>query len=108
MGIMIDTGASRKSTAGYGQFQALQNTENIALDTSTAGQVNVQFGIGTTSSIGSARVQTPIGNIQFHIVDADTPFLPCLADMDNLGVYYNNLKNVIVAPKPITILRGVA
>ena len=27
MGIMIDTGASRKSTAGYGQFQALQLTD---------------------------------------------------------------------------------
>ncbi|KAI9044044.1 uncharacterized protein KD926_001866 [Aspergillus affinis] len=38
MGIMIDTGTSEKSTAGYGQFQALQNTENITLDTSTAGQ----------------------------------------------------------------------
>ncbi|KAI9034737.1 GAG-pre-integrase domain-containing protein, partial [Aspergillus affinis] len=102
MGIMIDTGASSKSTAGYGQFQALQNTENITLDTSTAGQVNVQFGIGITSSIGSAKVSTPIGNIQFHIVNADTPFLLCLADMDNLGIYYNNLKNVIVTPKPAT------
>ncbi|KAI9034746.1 Ribonuclease H-like domain, partial [Aspergillus affinis] len=102
MGIMIDTGASSKSTAVYGQFQALQNTENITLDTSTAGQVNVQFGIGITSSIGSAKVSTPIGNIQFYIVNADTPFLLCLADIDNLGIYYNNLKNVIVTPKPVT------
>jgi hypothetical protein len=26
--------------------------------------------------------------------------LLCLVDMDILGVYYNNLKNIIVAPKP--------
>jgi hypothetical protein len=97
IGIMIDTGASRKSTAGYGQFQALQETDpTLELDTSTKGQVNIQFGIGNASSIGTAHVQTPIGKIQFHVVQADTPFLLCLADMDELQVYYNNLRNVLV------------
>jgi hypothetical protein len=94
LGIVVDTGASKKSTAGYGQFQALQRSNpamELELDTSTKGQVTVQFGIGSTSSIGTANVHTPIGEVQFHIVDANTPFLLCLADMDKLQVYYNNI-----------------
>ena len=64
MGIMIDTGASRKSTAGYSQFQALQLTDpSIQLDTLTKGQVNIQFGIGTTSLIGTTHVNSLIGKI---------------------------------------------
>ena len=84
-GIMIDTGASKHSTAGYGQFQALQRLDtSVKLDHSTEGMVTVQFGIGTTASIGSALVSTPIGQVQFHVVQADTPFLLSLADMDSL------------------------
>jgi hypothetical protein len=40
-GIVIDTGASKYSTAGYGQFQALQRTNGIALNKTTKGQVIV-------------------------------------------------------------------
>jgi hypothetical protein len=99
LGIVVDTGASKKSTAGYGQFRALQQSNpamELELDTSTKGQVTVQFGIGSTSSIGTANVHTPIGEVQFHIVDANTPFLLCLADMDKLQVYYNNIQDVLV------------
>ena len=87
LGIVVDTGASKKSTAGYSQFRALQRSSpamELELDTSTKGQVTVQFGIGSTSSIGTTNVHTPIGEVQFHIVDANTPFLLCLVDMDKL------------------------
>ena len=60
--------------------------------------VNVQFGIKSTSSIGSAKVATPISTIEFHIVKINTLFLFCLADMDHLQVYFNNLKNLLVTP----------
>jgi hypothetical protein len=94
---MVDTSASKKSTAGYRQFQALQRVnQNIRLDTSTKGQVSVQFGIGMASSIGTVEVDSPIGKVHFHVVHADTPFLLCLADMDSLQVYYNNLKDIII------------
>jgi hypothetical protein len=63
----------------------------MELDTSTKGQVIVQFGIRSTSSISTANVYTLIGKVQFHIVDANTPFLLCLADIDKLQVYYNNI-----------------
>jgi hypothetical protein len=97
-GVVIDTGASIHSTAGQGQFQALQRTEDIILDESTKGMVTVQFGIGTSSSIGSTRVNTPIGQVEFHVMPANTPFLLSLADMDKLKVYFNNLTNTLITP----------
>ena len=96
---MIDIGASTKSTAGYGQFQALQrsnSTIGLEIDTSTRGQVTVQFGVGSATSIGTTNVYTPIGEVEFHVVEASTPFLLCLADMDRLQVYYNNTRDVLV------------
>jgi hypothetical protein len=105
-GVVIDTGASQKSTAGYNQFLAYGKTYPTNIDTTRAGQVTVQFGIGGTSSIGSVRIQTPIGNVEFHVVQTDTPFLLCLADMDALGVYYNNLSDRLVTPeKSIPVIR---
>jgi hypothetical protein len=63
-GIIIDTGASKRLIAGYGQFQALQRTDSsIQLDETTKGMVTIQFGIGTTSLIGSVLVNTPIRQV---------------------------------------------
>jgi hypothetical protein len=99
-GVMIDTGASKKSTAGYGQYLAYKTTvnDNTDINTMQTGAVNVQFGIGSTASIGSVKVKTPIGPVDFHIVKADTPFLLCLADMDRLQVYYNNVTDTLIGP----------
>jgi hypothetical protein len=104
---MIDTGASKKSTAGYGQYLAYKNTtaDNTDIDTTQIGAVNVQFGIGSAASIGSVIVKTLIGPVDFHVVKADTPFLLCLADIDKLRVYYNNVTDALIGPAltlPIT------
>lgn len=56
----------------------------------------IQFGIGAISSIGSVTISTPVGIVEFHVVKADTPFLLCLADMDRLNIYYNNLQNKLI------------
>ena len=32
------------------------------------------------------------------MVKADTPFLLCLADMDRLQVYYNNVMDTLIGP----------
>lgn len=105
-GIMIDTGASKYSTAGYGQCLAYKRCSGADIDDSKAGTIHVQFGIGSISSIGSMNVQTPIGRIEFHVVKADTPFLLCLSDMDRLKVYLNNVDNTLVtADKTIPICR---
>jgi hypothetical protein len=103
---VIDTGASTKSTAGYGQFQALQRTMDLQLNTSTKGQVTVQFGVGSATSIGSANVCTLVGPVEFHVVEASTLFLLCLADMDKLRVYYDNIRDVLVTPtKNVPVVR---
>jgi hypothetical protein len=61
LGIVIDIRASKKSIVGYGQFLALQQSNpSIELNTFTKGQVIVQFGIGSTSSIGTTNVHTSI------------------------------------------------
>ena len=66
---MIDTGASIHSTARYGQFLAYQKyNPDTSIDTSTKEAINVQFGIGSISSMGSAIISTPIGSINFYVV----------------------------------------
>jgi hypothetical protein len=63
----------------------------MELNTSTKGQVIVQFEIRSMFSIGTINIYTLIGKVQFYIVNASTPFLLCLADIDKLQVYYNNI-----------------
>src|SRR6266568_7660012 len=60
--------------------------------------VNVQFSIGSTTLIRLVAVKTPIGLVNFYVVKADTPFLLCLADMDRLQVYYNNVTDTLIGP----------
>ena len=96
MGIMIDTGAAIRSTAREGQFQALQRIQDVRLDKSRAGEANITFGIGQTSSLGTVDVSTPVGQITFHVVPADVPFLFCLADIDRLRVKFDNLDNIVI------------
>src|SRR6266568_8258316 len=103
---MIDTKALKRSTAGYRQYLVYRKTYNTVINTLEAGAINIQFGISSTPSISSITVNTPVSNIKFYIVKADTPFLLCFADMDILKVYYNNLKNVLVPPtKSVPIIR---
>lgn len=108
-GIMIDTGAAHNSSAGFNQYLALQREQNIAIDTSIAGTARFKFGIGEALSKGVITVRCPIGDIRFHVVDADTPFLLCLEDLDRTGFYFNNLKNCLMGKGkriPITRLHG--
>ena len=49
-------------------------------------------------------VKTLIGLVDFYIVKVDTPFLLCLADMDRLQVYYNNIIDTLIGP--ITALKS--
>jgi hypothetical protein len=47
--------------------------------------------------LGFIVIITFIGKIVFHILDAFTPFLLSLKDMDRLKVYLNNVTNEIVS-----------
>jgi hypothetical protein len=58
------------------------------------------------SSIDTANVHTPIDRVQFYIVDANTPFLLCLTDIDKLQMYYNNIQDVLVTcTREVSVVR---
>lgn len=63
-------------------------------------QKNVKLGIGQTKSLGSATCSFPIEHFWFtikvYIVDADVPLLLSLADMDRLGLAYDNVVDVLI------------
>ena len=101
-GILIDSGAANFSTAGYSQYLAFKKIESkVQIDETTAGTANIKFGPGNPlQSIGSVKIDTPVGTVQFHIVDSHTPFLLCLRDLDRLKVYFDNLQNALVGPSP--------
>jgi len=97
--VIIDIGASKKSTAGYRQYLAYKAINNNAdIDTTQTRAVNVQFGIGLTALIGLVAVKTPIGLVDFYVIKADTLFLFCFVDMDRLQVYYNNTTDTLIGP----------
>lgn len=95
---MPDTGAAVFFTAGKDQYHALcRDFPSIKLDTARAGEALVNFGKGSSaSSLGTIEVNTPIGRVTFHILDAPTPFLLCLDDMDALHFKFDNTMNLIV------------
>lgn len=114
-GIMIDTGAARGSSAGKAQYQAYCSKTGRQVNINESRAARCHFGIGSAVSLGTASITFPIGSfwVSFdaHIVDADTPILMSIDDMDRLGVYLNNLENVLVHSKtgskvPITRVRG--
>lgn len=93
--IMIDTGAGKYSTAGYEQFLAFTKlTKNTSLNTTF--KVSVAFGKGPVcNSIGFINVSIPLGKVDFHILDANTPFSLCIAGMKRLNVYLNNVDDKV-------------
>jgi hypothetical protein len=85
-GVIIDTGTSKKSIIGYRQYLVYRNTinNNIDINITQTGAVNVQFSIGLIILIKLVIVKTLIGLVDFYIVKVDTLFLLCLVDMDRL------------------------
>jgi hypothetical protein len=80
---MIDSNASTKSTAEYGQYLACNKINpTIDLNPFRAEAVNVQFEIESASSIESLTIDTSFGIVKFHVIKTDTSFLLSLADMN--------------------------
>lgn len=93
MGICIDTGAARRSTGGLPQFTALQRTQKLRLIPAGG---TITLGVTESKIIGTTRVTTPIGVVNFTIVEAAIPFLLSLQTMKDLRVVYNNLNDCLV------------
>ncbi|KAM4062690.1 cwf18 domain containing protein [Hirsutella rhossiliensis] len=96
-GIMPDTGAACISTGGIEQLRALQREMPPVQFRDDRKPEPVRFGAGRLETpLGVITLNTPVGEVDFHIVNVPTPFLLCLADMDRLGVYLNNVTNELV------------
>ncbi len=97
-GMMIDSGASAKSTAEYDQYLAFKKNKidsSVDLNFSRAEAVSIQFGIESASSIESLTIDIPFEVVEFHVIKTDISFLLSLADMNRLKVYFNNVENIL-------------
>jgi hypothetical protein len=91
-GVMIDTGAARKSTAGYNQYTTYKKLfGKTPINTGQKRAVKATFGIGSTTSIGSITISTLIGQYEFYIVNTNTPFLLSLAKINTKKITLNNV-----------------
>ena len=107
---MLDTGASGVSTVGKGQYMALKTIlPDLEIDLSAA-KHSIKFGKGRVDSEGTIVVSTPFGEVVFHVVPAHTPFLLCIDDIDSMGIFLNNLQNVLFQPrtgKEVAVVRKI-
>ncbi|KDN64951.1 putative conserved hypothetical protein [Colletotrichum sublineola] len=97
--IIPDSGAAEHSTVGIEQYLALKRflDGNLVMNTATAGQARIRFGNGTYYvSKGTIDVATPLGNLTFHVMPSNTPFLLCLADIDKNGIKFDNFTNELI------------
>ena len=93
---MIDTKISRYSTIDYKQFLAYSKIIETAINLVKIEVIHVQFDMKSISFIEFIIITTFIDQIEFHVVKIDTFFLLCLADLDRLNVYYNNINNILI------------
>ena len=93
---MIDTKTSPYPTIGYEQFLAYSKIIETAINSAKAEAVNVQFDIKSILFIEFITIATSIDQSEFHVVEIDTFFLLCLADLNRLNIYYNNINNTLI------------
>jgi hypothetical protein len=102
--ILINCDAARRSTVEIEQFTALQRlNDSVRLDQSTV-ESKIQFDIDSISIMSTTEINTSLEQLTFYIVEIDTSFLLCLADLNRLKVYFNNLTNELMQ-KPLIILQ---
>jgi hypothetical protein len=91
-GVMIDTGAAGKFTAGYNQYTVYKKLfGETPIGTSQEEAVKATFSIGLTTLIGSITILTLIGQCEFHIINANIPFLLSLAEIDVKKITLDNV-----------------
>jgi hypothetical protein len=102
IGLLIDTGAAEILITRYTQYLTYRKVaKNVIINTLTARAANIRFGAGKPlKSLGSIDIKTLIGTIQFYVVEATTSFLLCIKDLNQLKVYYNNMKDLFICYEP--------
>jgi hypothetical protein len=100
----VNCDAARRSTVEIEQFTALQRlNDSIQLDKSIV-KSKIQFGIDSISIMSTTELNISLEQLIFHIVEINTSFLLCLADLNRLEVYFNNLTNELMQKRLIIII----
>lgn len=88
---------SKALTEDFCQLKILQQLDiSVKLNKMTAELANVIFEIRNTIFIQSVNLDILIKLITFLIVFVNTPFLLCLANIDNLGAFFNIITNKVI------------
>ncbi len=69
---------------------------SVQLNKNIIGSANFTFGIGSTTLIESINLNISLGPVTFHIVPINILFLFCLAVMDKLRTFFNNITNEVI------------
>jgi hypothetical protein len=77
-GIILDNKAAGVSTVGLPQVTVLNKLDPIILvNSSIVGNYWIKFGAGEALFLRTIQVNTQLGNIMFHVLPTNTPFLFC-------------------------------
>ncbi len=114
--ILIDHDVANHSSKDIEQFTILQRISKTSLILNKKRIISFRFDIDEIVSIDTIDLKISVDVITFHIVLVHIPFLLCLADMNRLRLYFNNLTNMLIeeqsnerfqvqilmSPKPLT------
>ncbi len=92
--LLIDHDAANRSSEDIEQYTILKRMISIELNENDVSKF--KFNIDNNFSIDLINLNTSIDRIKFHIVFVHISFLLCLADLDRLDVYFNNLINMLI------------
>jgi hypothetical protein len=91
-GIMLDNGAAGVSITRKPQVVAFQKLDpTILINISIARNHKIYFGKIEAMSISIIQVNTPLGNITFHVLLTNILFLYYFQDIDRIKVKLDNI-----------------
>jgi hypothetical protein len=94
--ILIDYDAADFLSKSIEQFTILQRISKTTLILNKKRIISFKFDIDEILSIDTINLNICVDVITFHIVLVQISFLLCLADMNCLRFYFNNLINILI------------
>jgi hypothetical protein len=94
--ILIDHDAADYSFENIEQFTTLQRISKTFLILNKKRIISFRFDIDEIAFIDTVNLKISVDVITFHIVFVHISFLLCLADMNRLRLYFNNLINMLI------------
>ncbi len=98
---MIDHDAADYSFENIEQFTILQRISKTLLILNKKRIIFFKFDIDEISFIDTINLKISVDVITFHIVLVHISFLLCLADVNRLRFYFNNLINMLIEERSI-------